>query len=65
MPLALLASQAEKIAQNWDDTARICELHGDRTASAAFHTCANQLRRYLELPERDAWLEAFKKNESL
>lgn len=55
MPYALLSDQAERIARDWDDTAEICSLHGDRTGAAAFRTCANQLRRYLHLPEHDIW----------
>lgn len=55
MPLALLSGHISDIAKNWDDTAEICALHGDMTGAAAFRTCANQLRRAVNLPERDIW----------
>lgn len=42
---------AEAMAQNWDETAKLCDVHHDRTAAAAFRTCANQLRHNAGLPE--------------
>lgn len=56
MPYALLSDRIEQIAKDWDDTAEICSLHGDRTGAAAFRTCANQLRRAVHLPEAAVYI---------
>lgn len=56
-PRPILPVWVNLIAADFDATAEICRQHDDLTACAAFHTCANRIRRAALLPERDEWLE--------
>lgn len=47
---AISPENAEAIAKGWDATAEITRQHEDMTATAAFKTCAHQLRLAAGLP---------------